>query len=243
MTESATEIVIVAPGGSRSPRRPARHPTGCTLRRSGSDESRRTMATCLSHIAQVIGNCKAAEFPWHQLRYEHTTVIRAAIVTEGKSPKSREQAPLRIARSAAGGVVAARHAASRGLPARNRHPRGEGSPRASRPEHPRRRDDGNARRVHSDRGPGRDPHAARIATLESTGMRRAEAAGALLERYDPGVSGPCGSSARATRNAPVTSTAMPRRRSSGGSSRSASANVAARSSGLSTSGGTSSQGR
>ena len=86
MTESATEIVIVPPGGLE-----VAPPTGPTpywvyLASLGSDESRRTMATCLSHIAQVIGNCKAEEFPWHQLRYEHTTVIRAAIVAEGKSP-------------------------------------------------------------------------------------------------------------------------------------------------------------
>lgn len=88
MTESATEIVIVSPDDLEVAPRTGPTPYYVYLASLGSDESRRTMATCLSHIAQMIGNCKAEEFPWHQLRYEHTTVIRATIVAQGKSPSA-----------------------------------------------------------------------------------------------------------------------------------------------------------
>lgn len=185
MTESAAEIVIVLPGGLEAAPRTGPTPYWVYLASLGSDESRRTMATCLRHIAQVIGNCKAEEFPWHQLRYEHTTVIRAAIVAEGKSP-SRANKHL----SALRGVL--REAWRLGmLPAENyqraidiREVKGHREPAG--------------RNIHDDEmtamlaacmateGLAGIRDAALIAALESTGMRRAEAAGALLERYDPG---------------------------------------------------------
>ena len=46
-----------------------------------SEGSRRTMASALDTIAQMItdGGCTLDTMPWHQLRYQHTQAIRAQL--------------------------------------------------------------------------------------------------------------------------------------------------------------------
>ncbi|WP_199044240.1 tyrosine-type recombinase/integrase [Glycomyces salinus] len=54
----------------------------------GSAESRRTMRGCLDRIAQLLSGDEAATGagqPWHLLRYEHTSRLRAAMLDAGWS--------------------------------------------------------------------------------------------------------------------------------------------------------------
>jgi hypothetical protein len=62
-------------------------PLSACLSRLGSAESRRVMRSSLDTIARAVsqGACDAEGFPWHLLRYQHTSAIRAWL-SERASP-------------------------------------------------------------------------------------------------------------------------------------------------------------
>ena len=72
--------------GGITPRalRPDQSPAARYLLKLGSAHSRRTMRTALARVAAIGsgGRLDAAAFPWHQLRYQHTQLIRARLMAE-----------------------------------------------------------------------------------------------------------------------------------------------------------------
>jgi site-specific recombinase XerD len=185
MTEPGKSLVIATSGTVGTvPRDTSPTPYWVYLTSLGSDESRRTMRSCLNHIAGKISGERGDAFPWHQLRYEHTTVIRAMIVNEGKSPShvNKHLSALR-------GVL--REAWRLGLMTAEDYQRAIDVRELKGHREPA------GRNIHGDEvsamltvcaaadGPAGIRDSALIAVLQSTGMRRAEAASALIERYDP----------------------------------------------------------
>jgi site-specific recombinase XerD len=169
-------------------RRPTHDPYQVYLDSLTSPESKRTMRGALDKIARMqTGNDDAtgAWQPWWLLRYEHTNQIRSALIAEGHSPSHVNKhliAMRQVLRTCwRMGLMTAeeyeRAADVKSLPVQ-RLPAG--------------------RNIHTDEltamlkicaeqdGPAAARDAALIAVLYCTGMRRAEAAGALLERYDAG---------------------------------------------------------
>ncbi len=59
-------------------------PAAIYLLRLGSAHSRRTMGSALARIAAIMGDERAdpLRFPWHQLRYVHTQLIRTRLAAE-----------------------------------------------------------------------------------------------------------------------------------------------------------------
>ncbi len=73
------EPVVVGPGAD---------PYRAYLDSLGSAESRRTMRGCLDRIAQLLSGDEEVSGegqPWHLLRYEHTSRLRAAMIDRGWS--------------------------------------------------------------------------------------------------------------------------------------------------------------
>ncbi|MCH7231505.1 tyrosine-type recombinase/integrase [Glycomyces sp. L485] len=67
---------------------PAADPYRAYLDSLGSAESRRTMRGCLDRIAQLLAGDESVSGegqPWHLLRYEHTSRLRAAMLDRGWS--------------------------------------------------------------------------------------------------------------------------------------------------------------
>ncbi|SDG74122.1 Site-specific recombinase XerD [Sinosporangium album] len=81
---------LAIPGRDISPASPpSGDPYHVYLDSLASAESRRTMRGCLDRIAAVLTGDEAATGsgqPWHLLRYEHTTRIRAILTGQGWSP-------------------------------------------------------------------------------------------------------------------------------------------------------------
>lgn len=151
-----------------------------------SEESRRTMKGALDRIAQIITDdptATGAGQPWWLLRFKHTSHIRAKLLEKNYSPShfNKHMIALRkilricwkLELMSAEDYQRAADIESRDV---NRLPAG--------------------RNIHHDEladmlevcEQGQGPIAVRnraiVAVLYSTGMRRAEVAGALLERYD-----------------------------------------------------------
>lgn len=85
---SSAEIVGVPWEAEVVPSRPGRDPYRAYLDSLGSAESRRTMRGCLDRIAQLLAGDDAVTGegqPWHLLRYEHTSRLRAAMIDRGWS--------------------------------------------------------------------------------------------------------------------------------------------------------------
>lgn len=185
--EPGTALAVTVPPSAPVPSaRPPASPYAVYLLSLGSEESRRAMKGCLDRIAQMMSGAPGAEYPWHQLRYEHATAIRALLTETGHSPSHVNKhlsAMRRVMKEAWRlGLMTAedyeRAADVDGV-------KGSRLP-AGRSINP---DEITAMLAACAATPGvpgiRD--AALIAFLQSTGARRAEAAGALLERYDPGT--------------------------------------------------------
>lgn len=185
MNDSAGALAeIAAPTALAVPARDGPTPYWVYLASLGSDESRRTMRGCLNHIAAGFPGPSGEAFPWHDLRYEHTVIIRAMIVAEGKSPSfvNKHLSALR-------GVL--REAWRLGLMS------AEDFHRAADIRELKGHREPAGRNIHGDEieamltacaasgSPAGVRDAALIAFLQSTGARRAEAAAALIERYDP----------------------------------------------------------
>lgn len=185
MDQAAIALAGTAPRSAPAvPIRGTPTPYWVYLASLGSDESRRTMRGCLGHIASGFSGLTGEEFPWHELRYEHTAIIRAAIVAEAKSPShvNKHLSALR-------GVL--REAWRLGLMS------AEDFHRAADIRELKGHREPAGRSIHGDEvgallaacaageGPAGLRDAALIAFLQSTGVRRAEAAAALIERYDP----------------------------------------------------------
>jgi integrase len=68
---------------------PARHPVAVYLERLDSPESKRTMAGCLETLARVMAGddaTTALEQPWWLLQYEHTSALRARLLERNWAP-------------------------------------------------------------------------------------------------------------------------------------------------------------
>jgi site-specific recombinase XerD len=185
MDEPGTAVAEIAPRSALAvPPRDGPTPYWVYLASLGSDESRRSMRGCLNHIAAGFPGPSGEAFPWHDLRYEHTVIIRAMIVAEGKSPSfvNKHLSALR-------GVL--REAWRLGMMS------AEDFHRAADIRELKGHREPAGRNIHggevaamlaacaADDGPAGIRDAALIAFLQSTGARRAEAADALIERYDP----------------------------------------------------------
>jgi site-specific recombinase XerD len=157
-----------------------------------SGESQRTMRGCLDRIAAIVVNGPAAapglgaQIPWEQLRYQHVTLLRTEF-TERWTSLSHVNKHL----SALRGVL--RECWRLGLMTAEDYQRAAdvGNVKGSR--------EPAGRNIHGDEisaflsvclADESVPHgtrdAALIAVLQSTGIRRAEAAAARLEHYDHG---------------------------------------------------------
>lgn len=167
--------------------RPSHDPYQLYLDSLRSDESRRTMRGVLDRIVQMQTgdpNATGAWQPWWLLRYEHTTAIRAELLRRGYSPSHVNKHLIALRRVLRvcwrmGLMDADEYARAADLASLGVHRLPAG------------------RNVHRDElaamltacacdGPPLSVrNAALIAVLYATGIRRAEAAGALVERYDP----------------------------------------------------------
>ncbi|WP_308164500.1 tyrosine-type recombinase/integrase [Nonomuraea sediminis] len=166
---------------------PARDPYHVYLDSLTSPESRRTMRGCLDRLAKLLTGDEAATGagqPWHLLRYEHTVRIRSLLTDQGWSPAyvNKHLVALRRVLKEAwrlGQTSSEDYARASDLaPVRQtRLPTGH---------HVAKEVVGAALSTCDDSTAGiRD--AALIATLYSTGCRRAELAGLMLADYDPGA--------------------------------------------------------
>ncbi|MFI6600950.1 tyrosine-type recombinase/integrase [Nonomuraea sp. NPDC050536] len=166
---------------------PARDPYHVYLDSLTSPESRRTMRGCLDRLAKLLTgdqDATGAGQPWHLLRYEHTVRIRTLLTGQGWSPAyvNKHLVALRRVLKEAwrlGQTSTEDYARASDLaPVRQtRLPTGH---------HVAREVVGAALSTCDDSVAGiRD--AALIATLYSTGCRRAELAGLTLADYDPGA--------------------------------------------------------
>lgn len=186
MAEPGSGLAATGPGRLPSPPgRPATSPYSVYLLSLGSDESRRAMRACLDHVARITAGVPGAEYPWHQLRYEHTTAIRAMIIAEGHSPSHVNKHLSALRR-------VLREAWRLELMTAEDYQRAADIPEMKGQREPA------GRSIHADEisamlaactaapGPAGIRDAALIAVFQSTGLRRAEAASALIERYNPG---------------------------------------------------------
>ncbi len=85
---SSAEIVGVSWEAAPVVAGPGADPYRAYLDSLGSAESRRTMRGCLDRIAQLLAGDESATGegqPWHLLRYEHTSRLRAAMIDRGWS--------------------------------------------------------------------------------------------------------------------------------------------------------------
>ncbi|GAA2883872.1 tyrosine-type recombinase/integrase [Streptosporangium fragile] len=167
---------------------PARDPYRVYLDSLTSAESRRTMQGCLDRLAALISGDEAssgAGQPWHLLRYEHTVRIRALMTERGWSPSHINKhlvALRRVLREAwrLGQMTAEEYQRAADLPTieHTRLPAGQHVPAEvvgaalAACDH--------------DDSPAGARDAALLATLYSTGCRRAEIAALTLADYDPG---------------------------------------------------------
>lgn len=152
-----------------------------------SAESRRAMAGCLDRIAQILSGDPAATGagqPWHLLRYEHTARIRAALIGRGWSPAYINKhlvALRRVLREAwrLGHMSAEDYHRAADLPPleHTRLPAGGHVP----PEVV----GAVLAACEDDPSPAGRRDAALVATLYSTGCRRAEIAALTVSDYDP----------------------------------------------------------
>lgn len=191
-----TEIQVavgVLPAAAEPQRDRSRSPYWAYLARLDSDESRRTMRGCLARIAAMLvpglppGSQPGDAVPWHLLRYEHAVALRGIItarVTAGEWSPSHANKHL---------------AAIRGIALESWH---LGYITADDKDRMREVKNIKAERIPAGRsidadeiavmlaacladpGPIGLRDAAMIAVLQSTGNRRAEVAGLLIERYD-----------------------------------------------------------
>lgn len=158
-----------------------------------SGESRRTMYGCLNRIAAIVVNAGqfsvppnvAEQIPWEQIRYPHAVLLRTEFTERWSlSHANKHLAALR-------GVI--REAWRLGLMSAEDYQRIRDVENVKGSREPA------GRNIHTDEvaallaaclADESTSHAARdaalIAVLQSTGIRRAEAAGALIERYDHG---------------------------------------------------------
>ena len=93
MTEPGSELAVIGtwPAVTSAGADATRNPYWTYLARLNSDESRRTMQGCLNRLAAILTPSIAGQpdcgqaFPWHNLRREHTLMIRAALTRQGRS--------------------------------------------------------------------------------------------------------------------------------------------------------------
>lgn len=177
------------PAVSLTPRRKDENPYWVYLARF-SGESRRVMRGCLERIAAILapGLPGAAEhFPWERLRYAHVTLLRTRLTERWPSSLSHVNTHL----SALRGIL--RECWRLGLMT------AEEFQRARDVENVKGSREIAGRNIHAEEtaallaaclagedGSRGTRDAAVIAVLQSTGIRRAEAAAALIERYDHG---------------------------------------------------------
>jgi site-specific recombinase XerD len=180
------EAAAALPGGR------ARNPYWTYLARLGSAESRRMMQGHLDRIAAVLlpagevpDKCAGEAVPWGLLRYEHTAMLRAVLAARCDA-KAWQASTVNAHLSALRGVI---HEAWRlGYMDADERDRAKDVANLRADREPAGRD------IHDDEiaamlDPGDDPgplevrDSAVIAWLWSTGGRRAEAAGQLIENY------------------------------------------------------------
>jgi integrase len=184
-------LLALVPGIPR-----AADPYQVYLDQLGSAESRRTMQGCLDRIARMItegGEPLPPDYPpvtgrgraWWMLRYEHTAHIRAKLLERGQSPShvNKHMSALRGVLGECWNLEL--------MSTDDYH-------RAVRAKNVKGTREKAGRSIHDDEmrtllaaciaaeGPIGVRDAALVAVLQSTGVRREEAATALIEHYDPG---------------------------------------------------------
>ena len=190
MTQIEPVTRALAPAAMQ-PRRSDQNPYLVYLARF-SGESKRTMQGCLDRIASIVlGNVATAagfgaDIPWERIRYPHVVLLRTEF-TERWSSLSHANKHM----SALRGVL--RECWRLGLMTAEDYERARDVENVKGAREPA------GRNIHTDEiaallaaclADGSVLHGARdvalIAVLQSTGIRRAEAATALIERYDHG---------------------------------------------------------
>lgn len=158
-------------------------------------ESARTMGGCLDRIALLTGasgqDRPGLLFPWHLLRYEHTSLIRATLLRQtGQAGEPWSPSYLNKHLSALRGVL--KTAWRLTLMTAEDYHRARDVPNVTGSRLPTGRSLAASEFVSLLRTCLADPahagsrDAALIAVLYNTGMRRAELAAARIEQYDPG---------------------------------------------------------
>jgi site-specific recombinase XerD len=181
------ELVVREPAGTPAPIPSARSPYVVYLLSLGSEESRRTMRSCLDRIAKITMGVPGIDFPWHQLTYEQTTAIRALLMAERDG---QAWSPSHINKHLSALRRVLQEAWRLGLMTADDYQRAAGVPEVKGSREPAGRSIRSAEISAmlaacdaSDDVLGiRDR--ALITMLQSTAARRAEAASALIERYD-----------------------------------------------------------
>lgn len=186
MSTAITPLPSAAVTPSPLPAQPAdRHPALVYLARL-TESSRRPQRQALDVIARLLtsGTADAETLPWHRLRYQHTTAVRAALASRyAPATANRFLSALRGVLQEAwrlGLVSAEDYHRAADLPSM----RGERLPagREIAGREMRRLFESCAQHAHRVRG-ARD--AALLAVLYGAGLRRAEAAALEREAYDP----------------------------------------------------------
>jgi site-specific recombinase XerD len=190
-----TELALVDPGqivlpGAREPDAAAGHPYWVYLARLKTEESRRTVRGCLSRIAEILtghpieGPDPGQHIPWHQVTYAHVVFVQSVL-------RERDYSPSHINKHLCSLRRVLKEARRLGLMSADDYERaqdidGEIGTRVSAGRNIAT--DELAAMLDACLSDPRPLHAARdaaiIAVLQSTGSRRAESAGALIERYD-----------------------------------------------------------
>lgn len=200
MTE--VELIGTTLPAEQSPLPRDRNPYDVYLDSLGSQDSRRTTAACLDNIARLIALEHGVELleppgrylTWGELRYEHTMKIRSTLIQHRVIKNDRPQplAPAYINKHLAALRKVLEHAWMLGLMhaedyQRARSIKGVEGARLSHGRNIAVTEMAALLKVCvEDDSPAGIRDAALIALLQSTGGRRAEVAGALIDEYDPG---------------------------------------------------------
>lgn len=197
MTE--VELVGVTLAVERTPLPRDRNPYDVYLNSFRNTESRRAMAGCLDRIALgIVGHHEGdlpsplgRHFPWGELRYEHTMRIRAELL-HARNSDGEAAAPAYVNKHLSALRRVLKEAWRLKLMSTDDYMRAVDIPGDDGTRLPQGRNiaetevDAMLNVCLEDEGPAGTRDAAIIAFLQSTGGRRAEAATARRENYDPG---------------------------------------------------------
>lgn len=192
---TGTELIAISdsalPVPLMHPPERAGSPYWVYVARFSGDDSARTMRGCLDRIAIMTSAALEAEphpgelIPWGEMRYAHVVRIRSLLLERGWSPShvNKHLSAIRgVLKEAWRLQKMTAEDFQRACDVKNIKARRQLAGRNIRGDETRRM----LAACVADEGPGGIRDAAIVAVLQSTGARRAEVGGVLIERYDPG---------------------------------------------------------